>query len=701
MSAGTVIADPGETVAEPPEPSRPRRVRLPRRRVPTYFQGLLARDVFGVRLGVLLVIMPLMVATLALQLTSRQGWNHPPDSRYYLTMMARDLGSSWPHAIHAEQKISPSTHLAPWYFADNDPTWQMVRTRLLYPVLSLPFVHLWGLSGGSMAIPVLGTVLFLWATARVLQRLYGPAIAVIVGGAFSVAATTTEFAWAGTDTLAMGLAAVIVANLPIERRIGKANLVWLGAATVFIALTRQVGVLAPAMAGAGWLWALARERTWRNRWFGSLAVTAGVTLVIQALTMMLVKTDAAGIISRGQTTYWGIFRQFVHYLRIVTIEACTYMWQNDRILYAIFIAAGICVVAQFASDAAALFVGAAASAYLISAGLGFSAYMRYEMIIYPAAAIAAGRLVQMLIGDQLRIPAPAVDTAAVQAVEGATIKMAAVNIAASDATTTDVAIADVKAADAAVAALTAEEIAAADVAAEIAADMAATQTPPPTPSRRRFDVMGTLAATKPGRFLGLHEAREDRWKPQLILNAAVLAVVVGVSVHGSWSSTTSAPASPSFAAAQGGSGYAVRPLSKQPAEQTLKLLFDQGVGLAHDSGQLQGAVDWVHTLRYRPLTPDQPGWANRDKDGTAIIYPNSLGEDRNMQEAFGRGLTLNLTVKSSTVKILSRQVSEYGEDVVFTVEDTTGQVHRGTATTLYAIWNRKDPSIVTSMVFDG
>jgi hypothetical protein len=710
MSAGTVIADPGETVAEPPEPSRPRRVRLPRRRVPTYFQGLLGRDIFGVRLGVLLLIMPLMLATLGLMLTSRQGWNHPPDSRYYLTMMARDMGYSWPHAIHAEQQISPSTHLAPWYFADNDPTWQMVRTRLLYPVLSIPFIHLWGLSGGSMAIPVLGTVLFLWATARVLQRLYGPAIAVIIGGAFGVAATTTEFAWAGTDTLAMGLAAVIVANLPIERRIGKANLVWLGAASVFIALTRQVGVLAPAMAGAGWLWALARERTWRNRWFGSLVVTSGVTLVIQALTMMLVKTDTAGIISRGQTTYWGIIRQFVHYLRIVTIEACTYMWQNDRLLYAIFIAAGFCVLAQFASDAAALFFGAACSAYLISAGLGFSAYMRYEMIIFPAAAVAAGQVVRMLIGDQLRIPAPAVDTAAVQAVERPTIKMSAVNMAAADANTAELATADIKATDIkatdpVVTALTAEEIAAADVAAEIAADMAAdaaaAQAPLPTRSRRRsFGVTNTLAATKPGRFLGLHEAREDRWKPQLILNAAVLAVVVGISLHGSWTSTTAAPASPAFAAAQGGSGYAVRPVYKQPAEQTLKVLFDQGVGLAHDSGQLQQAVDWVHTLRYRPLTPEQPGWANRDKDGTAIVYPNSMGEDRTMQEEFGRGLTLNLTVKSNTVKILSRQVSEYGEDVVFTVEDTTGTVHRGTATTLYAVWSRREPAIVTSMVFD-
>ena len=100
------------------------------------------------------------------------------------------------------------------------------------------------------------------------------------------------------------------------------------------------------------------------------------------------------------------------------------------------------------------------------------------------------------------------------------------------------------------------------------------------------------------------------------------------------------------------------------------------------------------------MAPDQPGWATRDKDGTAIVHPNSMGEDRNMEEAFGRGLTLNLTVKPNTVKILSRQVSEYGEDVVFTVEDTSGEVHRGTATTLYPIWSRKDPGTVTSLVFD-
>ena len=59
------------------------------------------------------------------------------------------------------------------------------------------------------------------------------------------------------------------------------------------------------------------------------------------------------------------------------------------------------------------------------------------------------------------------------------------------------------------------------------------------------------------------------------------------------------------------------------------------------------------------------------------------------------------TVVSNSVRIVSRHVSAYGEDVTFTVKDTSGNPHRGTATTLYPIWNPKDPGIVTSLVFDA
>ena len=634
MSADTVVADVERTAS-----GRGRRW-WPGKPVPDLVASLLSRDVFGVRLGVLLLILPMVAATMAFQITSRQGWNHPPDSRYYLPMMSRDLGHSWGDAVRIERGISPSWNLSPWYFADNDPSWQMVRTRLLYPVLSIPFIWLWGLSGGSLAIPFLGVILFLWATAHVLQRLYGPAVAVIVAGTFTLVPTVTVFSWAGTDTLAMGLAAVIVANLPIERRIGRANLVWLGAASVFIALTRQVGVLAPAMAGAGWLWCLVRERTWRNRWLSSLIVTAATTVVVQVAAMTLASTDAGGVIGRGETTYWGIFRQFIHSMKLVTQQAMTYMWHDNRILYALLIGAGISVLARFASDASAVFVGGVAATYVISAGVGFSSYMRYEMILFPAAAVAAGGLVWLALGDRLPASPPSGSDPGAEEAE-------------------------------------------------------------PVPARSRAFSLGIgdkLAGTGPGRFLGLHQPRADRWKPQLILNSAVLAIVIAVSVPGSWRSAAAAPPSPSYAAAQGGHDYAVEPLAKPPAEVALKTAFDMGVVLSHDTGDPETAFDWVHLMRYRPLTPDQPGWTTRDKDGTALIHPNGL--DRNTLEAFGMGISLNRTVKSDSVKILSRQVSEYGEDVVFTVQDTSGVVHKGTATTLYPIWDKKGPGVVTALVFD-
>ena len=69
MSADTVMAKAREAV------SGRGHGRRPRRPVPEVIASVLQRDVCGVRLGVLLLVMPLVMTNLALQLTSRQGWN--------------------------------------------------------------------------------------------------------------------------------------------------------------------------------------------------------------------------------------------------------------------------------------------------------------------------------------------------------------------------------------------------------------------------------------------------------------------------------------------------------------------------------------------------------------------------------------------------------------------------------------------------
>ncbi|MFD0630791.1 hypothetical protein ACFQ9X_03120 [Catenulispora yoronensis] len=127
---------------------------------PGWLARQLRRDLFGVRLGVLLLIFPMFVVTMWMQVNDRHEWNHPPDSRYYLPMISLDMGHSLGDSVRIEREISPDWSLAPWYFADNDPTWQMVRTRVMYPVLSVPFVWTMGMSAGAMVIPIFGDVLF-------------------------------------------------------------------------------------------------------------------------------------------------------------------------------------------------------------------------------------------------------------------------------------------------------------------------------------------------------------------------------------------------------------------------------------------------------------------------------------------------------------------------------------------------------------
>ena len=152
-------------------------------------------------------------------------------------------------------------------------------------------------------------------------------------GAFASRTTIPQELWATTDMLALALAPVVVANLPIERSIGPANLVWLGAATVFLALTRQVGVLAPAMAAAGWLWAWIRERRFRNRWLGAALVTVAVAVAAQFATALVGHIDTGSILAKNQTTSGGALGQFFRNVGTVSSADNTYMWNSDRVLY--------------------------------------------------------------------------------------------------------------------------------------------------------------------------------------------------------------------------------------------------------------------------------------------------------------------------------------------------------------------------------
>lgn len=569
--------------------------------------GLWRHEVLGVRLGVLAVVLAPLALTIAYTLATRGLWLHPPDSRYYLTMTARDMGHPVTDAI-AQTRSATRWHLAPWFFASNEPTWQLVKTRALYPFLSIPFVWFSGLKHGTMYVPCASVIAFCWITARVLQRLYGPAVAALIAGAFGLTTTVTGLVWATTDALALALSAVLVANLPIERRVGRVNLVWLGMAGIALALTRQVGVLAPAMAVAGWVWALVRERTWRNPWLAPMAVTIVVTGGMQLVLGRVAHVDTQGIVARDQTTFGGVVRQLLRNVNTVTTGDLRYMWNDDRLLYVLLGVALLMALVRFTKDLAATFWGALASAYVLTAGVGYSAGMRYETIMFPAAAVAAGGFVAWALG----------------------------------------------------------------------------QAGSPFPVVREPEVVP--------------DPQRSLWIPQLVGCAVVLALCVGVTAVGGSRSTASTPASPSFPAAQGGQPYAVRPLAEPGAEVTLKAALAQALAvISKRDTTLEGAFDWVHDLKYRVSGPGDPNYARRAKDGTTITRVNAMSVSE--QTAFAQTITFQSTVKPDTVQIDSRQTTVFGEDVDFSVWDSAGVRHQGTATTLYPIWSAADPGLVTAIVY--
>jgi hypothetical protein len=609
---------------------------------------LLTRDVFGVRLWVTALFLLLFVITTWHEMAGRGSANHPPDSRYYLTMMQRDSGHPLADAVRGERRVSPSWTVSPWYFASSDPAWQMVRSRILYPFLSLPFVWVAGLAAGSLAIPVLSVFFFLFVSARTVQRLFGPVAAAVAAGAFALTTTIPSFTWAGTDTLAMALTAVIIANLPVDRRVSRANLVWLGSATLLVALTRQVGVLAPAMAGAGWLWALPRERSWRNRWLGPLVVTAAVTLVVQAVTLAAAPLSTSTVSPQGKQSLFAVLRSYLHVVKSVTKGDVLFMAHHDQVLLVLLAAAAAAMVLRFKSDVAAVSVGSVAATYVVIALAGAGSYMRYEMIAFPGAAVAVGALVA-LVADRIR------GRAAVPAAPGSGAETA--GTAGTAAATATAGAAEAADDTEPAAAVTAPE----------------PRNAPTTPAPRR-----------------------DPWVPVLAGNVAFVALLLAVSVAGGAGSSVATPASPSFAAAQGGEPYAVTPVAKPSAESILKAAYAQALEVAGGKGSIKTGFDWVHATRYRPTAPGQPGWDKRAADGTATTRAMELNVSGAL--AFSDAITLDRTVLPDTLEVVRRTASPYGEDVEFTVQDTHGAVHHGTATVLYPIW-KGDPGLVTSLVY--
>lgn len=579
----------------------------------TRFRLPTRRDVLGIDPFIVAVVL----IPLALGLAAHVWWDRLffPDSRYYLVMTYRDMGYDAASALATQQKVT-GFPAAPWYFAASDPVWRMVQPRMLYPLLSVPFVWATGPRLGMIAVPVLSSLVTVAACARLTQRLYGPAAALIAAGALAASITVTDLAVALTDPVAMALVALVLLNLPIRRRIQGHNHVWLAVLAVALCLTRQTTSVLLGLVAAGLVWALmpARrgERGQRRDWLIATAVVSTVTVSGQLINTLLAPYDISVefLLASHQRSMSAALAHLPTMAWQITKAEAGMMARTDVPLTMLAIGAAIYVVTTAREVDAWLLVGGSLGTYALMLANGFPSFLRYECVLFPLAALCAAGLLRRWL---------------------------------------------------------------------------------PEPPRRVPRQCGPPAEKPPG-----------RWRVRYLAVASIAVCGSGIAwsaTHGSASLVGDVPTAPAAAAALPGTPGAAVPVKAVSTQTVLRDAVEQAVRAyqVHDVGGLIRYFDWRHPLRYVPAGPGDPGWSTRMADGSSVIHYGDFVEMAPVEVA--AGLSRSGRCVPQSLRVTSRRVDEYGEDVTFTIADRSGQVHRGRATVLYPT-RASSPGTISELVYE-
>jgi hypothetical protein len=369
------------------------------------------RAVFGVDVFVLAIVL----SPLALGLVAHVYWDKLffPDSRYYLVMTYRDMGHSAADALGTQQKVT-GIPAAPWYFAGSDPVWHMVQPRLLYPLLSVPFVWAAGPRLGMVAVPALSAVVAVVACARLTQRLHGPAVALLAAGTLAASITVTDLVAALTDPLAVALVALLLLNLPIRKRLRGHDFVWLGVLSAALCMTRQITPTVLGLAVAGAIWALLPSRIGsagkpRRQWLAAAATISTVTVGGQIISMLVAPYDATNqfLLAAHQTSMSAAIAHLPGMAWQITAAETALLARTDVMLTLLAIGAALYAITRFREAESWLLLGAAGGTYALMLANGIPSFLRYESVLFPIATVcAAGLLPRWLPEPLLRSCAP-------------------------------------------------------------------------------------------------------------------------------------------------------------------------------------------------------------------------------------------------------------------------------------------------------
>lgn len=339
------------------------------------------------------------------------------DSYYYTTLTLTKLGHSLPDA---------TARVAAWFgvprfatpaghgFLLNPQYKPLLTARVLYPLLSAPFVGVFGI-GGMWVVPVASAAYVVWGTMRLLSRVFRPELALAATLALLVSVGFWRYLTSAmTEGLATALVTGILLLLPLDgaprRRWGaRGAAIGVAALMILLGLTRQAQLVPMGMLALAWLSATLRERSWRNAWLpfaawglAAFAVSTVATQLFAAYdpTHNFLAVNGLKRLSQVPGALPGILGRILHseLANYFTVDVLT------LILYALAIAL---VGWRWRSTPAALFVGALLPSAAVAFGDGVPTAWRYYAPMLPVVALAVAAFGHELVRSARGIPAAA------------------------------------------------------------------------------------------------------------------------------------------------------------------------------------------------------------------------------------------------------------------------------------------------------
>jgi hypothetical protein len=324
------------------------------------------------------------------------------DSRFYLAWSYRYLGYSEADAARMTYEYMstvynldqcdfcwPPDYQRSFFHGENGA---VTAPRLIYPLLSAPFVALLG-PGGMLVVPALaqaiGAVTLAYLASRLWGRWWGVAAALILlVSAISMRYTVMVM----TDSLALMLNVLGLLFLPLLRERRRGDVLWFLVILAVNLFTRQFAVTVAAGAALAWLVVAIRDRKARNAW---LPFAIGSVLLTPAI-VFLQNFVAGRFFGGGELSLTERYNQLAlerfgvdGIASIPTVlgyqakSDFTYLRDFDIPLLVLLAAAVVAMLWRFRSELSALLAGTALVTVAMSVIIVDQIYFRYFVPLVP------------------------------------------------------------------------------------------------------------------------------------------------------------------------------------------------------------------------------------------------------------------------------------------------------------------------------